>query len=379
MYLDYNSTSPMDPRVFEAMRPFFLEEIGNGSSRTHVYGQRAKDAVEIARNQVADLLANRPQQVVFTSGATESNNTVLFGLARYGSETGRKHILTSAIEHKSVLEPLNQLARAGFEVEVLPVTSGGYVEPDIMNQRLRPDTLLVSVMHANNETGVLQPVLEIGEIVARSNAFFHVDAAQSFGKEVEALQKLRYDFVSISGHKVYGPKGIGALLVKRQAGRRCPLSPLLYGRGQEMGVRPGTLPVPLVVGLGVAADLARREHLQRSKEAASVKRHFFDSLAGINYRVNGDHKRTQAHVVNLSFYGVDAEALMMSVRSAFAISNGAVCSSAGYSASHVLKAMGISEDLIASAVRFSWGPGVKDIRAHRLAAMISKLRINLPR
>jgi cysteine desulfurase len=229
LYLDYNSTTPLDPRVFVAMRPYFLEEFGNASSRTHVYGRHARDAVDRARQQVADLLGCRSEEILFTSGATESNNLAILGLARHGLASGREHVLATAIEHKSVLEPLDRLRESGFEVELLPVTPGGYVEPDAVKERLRSDTLLVSVMHANNETGVLQPVLEITELLAETRTLYHVDAAQTFGKEVETLRGLRCYFLSISGHKVYGPKGIGALYARSvQAGQdyfvtMCPL------------------------------------------------------------------------------------------------------------------------------------------------------------
>src|SRR5262249_51786409 len=194
LYLDYNATAPLDPRVFEAMRPYFLEDIGNAGSRTHLYGQRAKEAVDRARQQVADLLGARSDEILFTSGATESNNLVLLGLLRHGEATGRRHVLATAIEHKSVLEPLDQLRQGGFELELLPVTAGGYVESAAVQEHLRPDTLLVSVMHGNNETGVLQPVSEIAELLEDTKAFFHVDAAQTFGKEAETLRGLQCDF-----------------------------------------------------------------------------------------------------------------------------------------------------------------------------------------
>ncbi|MFV1965746.1 MAG: cysteine desulfurase family protein [Pirellulaceae bacterium] len=263
LYADYNATTPLDPRVFEAMKPWFLDEPGNAGSRTHAYGQRAKDAVETARKQVADLIAAQPEEIIFTSGATESNNLALLGLAEYGIETGRRHIISTAIEHKAVLEPLERLRKLGFEVELAPVAPGGYVEPDAIKERLRPDTLLVSAMHANNETGVLQPIKEMSESLADTPALLHTDAAQTFGKEVEVLQRLRCDFLSISGHKIYGPKGIGALYLRRRSGERRPLSALLFGGGQERGLRPGTLPVPLAVGLGKAAQLAGEEHAER--------------------------------------------------------------------------------------------------------------------
>jgi len=374
LYLDYNATAPLDPRVFEAMRPYFLEEVGNAGSRTHVYGQRAKEAVDQARQQVATVFGARSDEILFTSGATESNNLVLLGLVRHGLASDRKHVLATAIEHKSVLEPLDRLREAGFEVELLPVTAGGYVEPSAVQERLRPDTLLVSVMHANNETGVLQPVVEIAELLGDTKTFYHVDAAQTFGKEVETLRQLRCDFLSISAHKIYGPKGMGALYARRMRAQRRPLTPLMYGGGQEMGWRPGTLPVPLVVGLGAAVALADREHLERRRAAAAVKERLLHALAAVEHTINGDPLRTQPHVVNVSFPRVDSEALMMAVREELAISNGAACTSASYSPSHVLKAMGLSDDLISSAVRISWGPGVTDIPTEPLLTAVRSMR-----
>jgi cysteine desulfurase len=343
------------------MRPFFVEEVGNAGSRTHVYGQRAKEAVEAARQQVAELVGARTNEIIFTSGATESNNLVLLGLLRHGMVTERRHLLATAIEHKSVLEPLAWLRQQGFDPEFVPVTGGGYVEPDAIRKRLRPDTLLVSVMHANNETGVLQPVLEIGECLAGGETFYHVDAAQTFGKEVETLRQLRCDFLSASGHKIYGPKGVGVLVARRSRNRRPPLTPLMYGGGQERGWRPGTLPVPEVVGLGMAAALAQSEFNARRQAAACVKTQALHVLSAVDHHINGDPERVQSHVINISFRGVDSEALMLAVRFELAISNGSACTSAGYAPSHVLKAMGLADDRIAGAVRISWGPGIRAI------------------
>ncbi len=375
LYLDYNSTAPVDPRVFEAMTPFFLEEVGNAGSRTHLFGQRARDAAEASRGQVAALLGAKPEEIVFTSGATESNNAVILGLLRHGMETGRKHVLSTAIEHKSVLEPLEKLSEAGFEVELLPVSPGGYVEPDAVKERLRPETLLVSVMHANNETGVLQPVAEIAHVIAGTKTLFHVDAAQTFGKEVETLRGLACDFLSVSGHKIYGPKGIGALYARRRGTLKRPLTPLLFGGGQELGLRPGTLPVPLVVGLGKASELAGREFKKRREASGRVKERFLEAIASIEYRLNGEPQRTQSHVINLRFCGVDSEALMMAVRSELAFSNGAACTSATYKPSHVLKAMGLSDDEVSEAVRISWGQGVEEIPTKPLLEAICNLRL----
>jgi cysteine desulfurase len=372
VYLDYNATTPTDPRVFEAMRRYALLDYGNPSSH-HAHGRTARLAVDEARGQVAELLCDQPEEIVFTSGATESNNLLLLGLANHGRRTGRMHILASSIEHASVLGPLAVLSRQGFEVEFLPVSSAGYVDPDEVRLRLRTDTLLVSIMHANNETGVLQPVLEIAPLVAESNALFHVDAAQTFGKEVDDLRALECDFLSISGHKILGPKGVGALYVKRTGRKRAILSPIIHGGGQETGLRPGTLPVPLIAGLGVAAELALREHIEREKDALRIRCDFQRHLTSVDHVVNGDVGRMQSHVMNVSFPGIDSEALMLVLRDCMAISNGSACSAASYRQNHVLTAMGLQADRIASSVRFSWGPGVESVPFDRLVGAIRSL------
>jgi cysteine desulfurase len=374
IYLDYNATTPLDPRVFEAMRPYYLAEIGNAGSRTHVYGKRARDAVERARGQVAALLRRRPEEIVFTSGATESNNLALLGSLAEGIRSSRKHALATCIEHRSVLAPLERFRSSGFDVEFLPVTAGGFVEPDEIHRRLRPDTLLVSIMHANNETGVLQPVGEVSGLLADPGVAFHVDAAQTFGKQVQELQRVDCNFISISGHKIYGPAGIGALFVRNSGRRRISLEPLMMGGGQERGLRPGTLPVPLIVGLGAAAELAGEEYETRNVQAWSLKRRFLTALEAVDHRINGDVTRTQPHVLNVSFPGVDSEALMLALSSEIAISNGAACTSSSYSPSHVLRSMGLTDDRIDSAVRFSWGPGIEAIPVGALIEAVTKLR-----
>jgi len=361
IYLDYNATTPLDPRVFEEMLPWFQGDPSNAGSRTHVFGQRAKQAVDQAREQVAEVIGASPAEICFTSGATESNNLAILGLADYGERTGRKHILSTAIEHKAVLEPLEQMQKRGFEIDFLPVTPGGYVEPGTIEQHLRPDTLLVSVMHANNETGVLQPLAEIADLVNNSDTFLHTDAAQTFGKEVESLRDIQYDFLSISGHKIYGPQGVGALYVRRRGAERRPLDPLLLGGGQERGLRPGTIPIPLVVGLGTASEFAAQEHNERRIAANRVKEKLLAGLASVEHHINGDNSRSQPHVLNISFRGVDGEALMMALREHVAISNGSACTSASYDPSHVLLAMQLTDDRLSEAVRLSWGPGMSPI------------------
>jgi cysteine desulfurase len=312
------------------------------------------------------LISARPEEIIFTSGATESNNAVLLGLIRHGLETNRRHVLATSVEHKSILEPLGRLKEAGFEVELLPVTSGGYVEPDAVRERLRRDTLLVTMMHANNETGGLQPITEVAELIGGSRTLFHIDAAQTFGKEVETLGRVRCDFLSLSGHKIYAPQGVGALYACRRGATRLPLESLLLGGGQEWGLRPGTLPVPLVVGLGAAADLAGRTYRERETQAKHVKKGILDALSAVDHRINGDLGRSQSHVLNVSFPGVDGEALMLALRAELAFSNGAACTSAAYVTSHVLRAMGLPEDRILSAARFSWGQGITSIPTEAL-------------
>ncbi len=376
IYLDYNATTPMDPRVFEAMKPYFLEEFGNAGSRTHLYGQRAKEAVETARAQVAAVLGARPEEVIFTSGATESNNLALLGLVPYGLETGRRHVLSTAIEHKAVLEPLDHMRKLGFDVELAPVTSGGYVEPDAIRQRLRADTLVVSVMHANNETGVLQPVEEIGDILAGSETLFHTDAAQTFGKEVESLRRVQ---VGLRFHQ--------RAQDLRAQGRRRDWRSAKNGRAQALVAAPvwrrsGTGPPP---GHVVRAADRRRWAKQPSWPAPSMqiggsvrqaaKRSFLAALQEVEHQVNGDVQRSQAHVVNVSFRGVDSEALMLEMRDAVAISNGSACTSSEYAPSHVLKAMGLGNEAIDSSIRISWGSTVDRIPTDQFVKAVQKLRI----
>ncbi len=375
IYLDFNATTPLDPRVFEVMREWYLGPPANAGSRTHIYGHRAKEAVEIARAEVANVISAQPEEIIFTSGATESNNLAILGLATYGEKTGRKHIVSTQIEHKAVLEPLEYLATKGFEIELAPVRSGGFVDPDDVINRCREDTLLVSVMHANNETGILQPVSQIGKALCDSKIFFHIDAAQTFGKEKE-LAAVDFDLLSVSSHKIYGPQGIGVLCSKRRDCQRIPLSPLGYGGGQERKIRPGTVPVALAVGLGYASQIALRDCDSRKKDSIKTKSALLESLKNVDHQVNGDVSQSQDHVINLRFPGVDSEALMMALRESIAFSNGSACTSDSYDPSHVLIAMGLTEDEANESVRFSWGPGVNEIPSKVLAENAEHLRVD---
>jgi cysteine desulfurase len=374
VYLDCNATTPVDSRVSELVRHFMDNEFGNAGSRTHEFGARAKQEVQKARDRVAAVVKAEREEVIFTSGATESNNLAILGLAAHGRQTGRTHLITTQIEHKAVLEPLEFLAQHGFEVTLLPSTNGGFVDPDAVKQALRPQTLLVSVMHANNETGVLQPIDEIAQRLADHHAFFHVDAAQGFGKEIQPLQNPRLDFISISAHKIFGPKGVGALVVRRRGFESPPLEPLFWGGGQERGLRPGTLPVPLIVGFGLAAELALKENDHRKKLCMKFRQKALEVLLPLQPKLNGEQTRTMVHVLNLSFGGIDSEALMVALKSFVAISNGSACTSASYKPSHVLKAMGRAHEEIVGSVRISWCHETKQPDWTEVATAIQRLR-----
>jgi cysteine desulfurase len=373
VYLDCNATTPIEPEVRDAVIRFMTEEFGNAGSRTHEYGTTAKRAVQRAREQVAGMVQSNVDEIVFTSGATESNNLAILGLARHGHQTGRKHIVSTLIEHKAVLEPLEFLAKDGFEITLLRPTKDGCVDPSAIQDAMRKDTLLVSVMQANNETGVIQPISEILTVLADHPAYFHVDAAQGFGKLPESLHNKRIDLISISGHKIFGPKGVGALVVRRRDFNRLPLTPLFYGGGQERGLRPGTLPVSLIVGLGVASELAMRRVDERNKACREYRRKVLEGLVPVSPIFNGDPELTLPHVINVYFPGVDSEALMVAVKDYIAISNGSACTSQSYKPSHVLKAMGIPDRTIKGAVRISWCHLTAEADWNRVVSTIRRL------
>ncbi len=350
IYLDCNATTPMEFKVREAVLKYITTEFGNAGSRTHEFGARAKKAVQNARDQIAEMLAAKREEVIFTSGATESNNLAILGLRDYN----KKHIISTQIEHKAVLEPLIEMEKLGFEVTLVPPNKAGWVEPDAINEAIREETLLVSVMHVNNETGVIQPIADIATLLAEHEAFFHVDAAQGFGKEISTLRNPRIDMISASAHKIYGPKGIGALIVRRRGYQKVPLKPLMYGGGQERKLRPGTLAVPLIVGFGVAAALALKHSEERANFCRVYRDKLLKALAVFNPVIHGDLERCLPHVINFSIAGVDSEAAMLALKGIVAISNGSACTSSSYTPSHVLKAMGLADENIQGALRMSW-------------------------
>lgn len=374
VYLDCNATTPLDPQVREVMLHYLTEDFGNEGSRTHEFGTRAKQAVRKARDQVAAVVAAKRDEVTFTSGATESNNLAILGLRAVGEEQGKKHIITTAIEHKAVLEPCDALERAGFAVTRVAVGPCGAVEAEAIKAALRPDTLLVSVMQVNNETGVRQPLDDIAEILKDHPAYFHTDAAQGFGKDLKPLRNPRIDLISISGHKIYAPKGIGTLITRRRGYERVPLQPLVYGGGQERGLRPGTLPVALVAALGTAAEIAVRDHDKRLQTSRIMRDKALEALLPLNPRLTGDHSLVMDHVLNIAFPGLDSEALIVALKDIIAISNGSACTSSSYTPSHVLKAMGMTDDEANSCVRISWCHLTPEVDWEAVADRISTLR-----
>jgi cysteine desulfurase len=333
--------------VIDLMRHYLEEEFGNQGSRTHGYGTQARKAVERARDQIAAVVGARRSEVIFTSGATEANNLALFG-------GGPGHVVTTAIEHPSVMEPIAELESSAYRVTRIPPTPGGWVDAEQLLAAVRPDTVLVSVMHVNNETGVIQPIAKIAEGLQDSEARFHVDAAQGFGKIAEGLDHPRIDCIGTSAHKIGGPQGVGALIVRRRKASH-KLRPLMFGGGQESGLRPGTLPTHLIAGFGLAAELAVREGKERLERAAGLRKCALQILDG--YEVNGDLERSSPYILNLSFPGLDSEEVIDAWSDLAAVSNGSACASHRTRCSYVLQAMGVEENKAAGAVRLSWYQG----------------------
>jgi len=373
-YLDVAATTRVDRRVAEVVLHWMTEDFGNAGSRTHEYGTRAKRAVQQAREQIATQLGARPEELIFTSGATESNNIALLGLAPQGEKTGRRHIITSAIEHKAVIEPLEHLQSRGFEVDFLKPDSQGRVSVEAVQERLRPDTLAVSLMHVNNETGAVQPVAELARLLRDTPTYLHVDAAQGFAKLPDDLTA-PIDMVSISGHKIGAPKGVGALLIRRRGWDTLPLQPLMFGGGQERKLRPGTLPVPLIAGLAKAEEVFRKGHANWLAQAQEIRDQLLAALGSTRHHINGDPEHTVPHILNVSFDGVNAEALIVRLKDVAAVATGSACTSASYTPSHVLIAMGLPENIASNGLRLSWFPSqVDDFDAKGFAAEVQALQ-----
>ena len=373
-YWDTAATTPADPRVAELVVRLMTEEFGNAGSRTHERGAAALKQLSLARRRIAAAAAAREDEVVFTSGATEADNRAILGLAAHGDAAGRRHVVSTEIEHKAVLEPLARLGCRGFDVELVPPGPDGAVDAGDVLSRVRPDTLLVSVMHANNETGAVQPVGEIAAGLRGHEAFLHVDAAQTFGKVDGVLADPRVDLISASSHKVFGPAGVGALIARRRGWTRPPLEPLIVGGGQERGLRPGTVPVPLAAGFGLAVEFAGAERDVREKECLRRREEVLAALAAAGAVVNGAASGGLPHVLNVSFPGADGEAVMLAWRDLAMVSNGSACTSASYEPSHVLSAMRLPQDRLRGAVRLSWWHGAEAVDWDEAARRVAGLR-----
>jgi cysteine desulfurase len=376
IYLDYQATTPMDPRVLEAMMPYFTYKFGNPHSRSHSYGWEAEEGVEKARAQVAKLIGADEKEVIFTSGATESNNLAIRGVAEFYKDR-KNHIVTTVTEHKCVLDTCRHLEQQGFEVTYLPVQKNGLIDLEVLRAAVTDKTVVVSIMAVNNEIGVIQPLAEIGKICREKKAFFHTDAAQAAGKIPLDVEAMNIDLMSISGHKIYGPKGIGALYVRRKP--RVRLVPLIVGGGQERGFRSGTLPTPLCVGLGEAAEICMKEMDAESKRLTKLQARM---LKGLNAKltdihVNGDLEHRIPGNLNIGFAYVEGESLMMGIKG-LSVSSGSACTSASLEPSYVLRALGVEEDMAHTSLRIGLGRFTTeqevDTAVDELVRHVNKLR-----
>jgi cysteine desulfurase len=376
VYLDYHATTPVDPRVLEAMLPFFTERFGNPASRQHAYGWQARDAVEEARKHVASVINSTPGEIVFTSGATESNNLAIKGVA-CALKDRRNHVITVATEHKSVLDSCARLERDGWSVTLLAVDSGGFVDLDELRSAVTDRTALVSVMAANNEIGVLQPLAEIASIVHERGGLLHSDAAQAFGKVPIDVAAAGVDLLSLTAHKCYGPKGTGALYLRRQR-PKIPLDCQIDGGGHENGLRSGTLNVPGIVGLGACAEIARAEMPREAPRLSGMRDRLLQGLRTLDgVRVNGSLERRLPHNLHVSFDGVEGEALLMALGDV-AVSTGSACSSGSQAPSHVLTAIGAVGPHAGASIRFGLGRWTTDadvdFALERVTAVVQSLR-----
>jgi cysteine desulfurase len=354
IYMDNHATTPVDPRVLEAMLPYFQEKFGNSASRNHQFGWMAEEAVENARGQIARLINATPKEIIFTSGATESDNLAIKGVAEMYREKGN-HIITQVTEHKAVLDTCKRLEKYGYEVTYLPVQKDGRIDLDDLRRAITAKTILITIMYANNEIGVLQPVEEIGKIAKEKGVFFHVDGVQAVGKVPVDVQKDNIDLLSISAHKIYGPKGVGALYVRRK-NPRVQLSAMVDGGGHERGMRSGTLNVPGIVGLGKACEICQQEMPQEAEKMRRLRERLKDSVFAKldEVFINGSMVHRLPNNINISFAYVEGESLLMGINDV-AVSSGSACTSATLEPSYVLKALGIGEDLAHTSIRFGLG------------------------
>jgi cysteine desulfurase len=377
IYMDNHATTPMDPRVLEAMLPYFTDKFGNAASRNHSFGWAGEEAVENARQQVASLIGATAKEVIFTSGATESDNLMIKGVAEMYREKGN-HIITQAIEHKAVLDTCKNLEKHGFEVTYLPVQRDGRVDPDDVRKAIKPTTILICVMYANNEIGVINPIQEIGKIAKEHGIVFAVDGVQAAGKVPVDVQKDNIDLLAISAHKMYGPKGVGALFVRRR-NPRVQLSAIIDGGGHERGMRSGTLNVPGIVGLGKACEICQQEMAQESERIRGLRERLRKGLEAKldEVFINGSMEHRLPNNLNMSFAYVEGESLLMGINDV-AVSSGSACTSATLEPSYVLKALGVGEDLAHTSIRFGLGRFTTqeevDYVIDKMVQVVTKLR-----
>lgn len=357
IYLDYQSTTPIDPRVVEVMHKSMLEDFGNPHSRTHSYGWRAEEKVEIARKQVAELIGADPKEVFFTSGATESNNIAIKGVARFYAASGKNHIITLVTEHKCIINSARDLEQEGFSVTFLPVKQDGMVDLKKLEDSITDKTCLVSIMSVNNEIGTIQPLKEIGKICRQKGVYFHTDGAQAFGKIPLDVNEMNIDLMSISGHKIYGPKGIGAIFIRRKP--RVRIKSIISGGGQERGIRSGTVPTFLAVGLGHAAKIAKEEMANDLEHVFKLAKKFYYAVTKSSHiYLNGpdinDPSKRYVGNINLSFAGIEGESMIMAIKD-LCVSSGSACTSASLESSYVLHALGVDDELSHTSIRFGIG------------------------
>ncbi|HRK96160.1 MAG TPA: IscS subfamily cysteine desulfurase [Rhodospirillales bacterium] len=380
VYLDYQATTPCDRRVVEAMLPYFTERFGNPHSRNHDYGWAAEEAVEIGRAQIAHIIGANEKEIIFTSGATESNNLAIKGVARFNKDR-KNHIITCVTEHKCVLDSCRHLELDGFHVTYLPVQANGLIDLDQLRDAITDKTVLVSIMAVNNEIGVIQPLKAIGEICRERKVYFHTDAAQAVGKIPLDVEEMKIDLMSISGHKIYGPKGIGALYVRRRP--RVRLEAMISGGGQERGMRSGTLPTPLCAGLGEACRIAEAEMGAEAERLHALSDRFYDAIMAELPEVylNGDREQRIPGNLNLSFAYVEGEGLMMGIKD-LAVSSGSACTSASLEPSYVLRALGVDEELAHTSLRIGIGRFTTeeevDFAVDRIVGEVKRLRAMSP-
>ena len=376
IYLDYQSTTPMDPRVVEVMIDCMKNDYGNPHSRTHSLGWKAEEMVEIARKNVADLIGADSKEIFFTSGATESNNIAIKGVAHFYGATGKNHVITIATEHKCVINSVRDLEQEGFSVTFLQVQQNGLVDLKQLEAAITDKTCLVSIMTVNNEIGVIQPLAEIGALCRKKGAFFHTDAAQAFGKIPLDVNAMNIDLMSISGHKIYGPKGIGAIYLRRKP--RVRIKPIFSGGGQERGIRAGTLPTPLVVGLGKASEIAKNEMKKDHDHIKKLSDKLFDGVTKLTHvYLNGDLQQRYIGNLNFSFAGIEGESMIMAIKD-LAVSSGSACTSSSLEPSYVLHALGVSDELAHTSIRFGIGRFTTeeevDYAINLIASKVDKLR-----